>query len=261
MSPQAPGGQPILELDSLSKHFGGLLAVHDLSFAVRDGRITSLIGGNGAGKTTVFNLVTGYLKPDAGDIRYRGQPIAGLAPHRIARKGIARAFQELRLFNRLSALDNVSVAIPGQRGEGIVASLLGGRRLRAENRGNEERGRALLEQLTLAGHPDSLAEQLSYGQQKLLSLGRLLAAQGRLFLLDEPTSGLSPAMVDDACDRMRRLVEAGQTILLIEHNVDIVMRLSDWVIVMHEGSKIAEGPPDEVRRNVSVMHTYLGITE
>lgn len=261
MNPRTSDANRILELSSLSKHFGGLLAVNDLSFSVHGGTITSLIGGNGAGKTTVFNLVTGYLKPDAGEIRYRGQSIAGLPPHRIARAGIARAFQELRLFNRLSALDNVSVAFPGQRGEGIVASLLGGQRLRAENRSNEERGRALLEQLTLASQGSSLAEQLSYGQQKLLSLGRLLAAKGELFLLDEPTSGLSPAMVEDACDRMRRMVQAGQTILLIEHNVEIVMRLSDWVIVMHQGSKIAEGPPDEVRRDVSVMHTYLGITE
>ena len=260
MSPAMQDTGAILELDRLSKSFGGLHAVSELSFAVTTGAITSLIGGNGAGKTTVFNLITGYLSPDSGSIRFRGHSIDGLPPHKIARHGIARTFQELRLFSRLDALDNVVVAIPAQRGESILASLLGGRRLKADNLRNEARGRELLEQLTLAQHQHSLAEQLSYGQQKLLGLGRLLAVQGELFLLDEPTSGLSPSMIDDFCDRARRLIEAGKTILLIEHNVEIVMRLSDWVVVMHQGAKIAEGVPDEVRHNVSVMHTYLGIS-
>ena len=254
------GNGAILQLESLSKSFGGLLAVNDLSFSVRGGSITSLIGGNGAGKTTVFNLITGNLRADSGRILFRERRIDGQPPHRIAQAGIARSFQELRLFNRLTALDNIVAAIPNQRGESLVVSLLGGSRLKAANSRNEERGRKLLDRLSLADHSDSLAEQLSYGQQKLLGLGRLLAAEGELLLLDEPTAGLSPSMVEDCCDRLRRLVEAGKTILLIEHNVEIVMRLSDWVVVMHQGSKIAEGVPDEVRHNVSVMHTYLGLT-
>ncbi len=250
----------VLELDGLSKRFGGLTAVQDLSFSVQPGKITSLIGGNGAGKTTVFNLITGYLAPDAGRIVFKGQRIDGMAPHRIARTGISRGFQELRLFNRLTALDNVLAAIPQQKGEGIVRAIFGGRTLRSEAKASEARGRAVLGELTIADHAPALAERLSYGQQKLLALGRLIAAQGEFLLLDEPTSGLSPAMVEDFCERMRALVASGRTILLIEHNVEIVMRLSDWVIVLHQGRKIAEGRPEEVRRDAQVMHTYLGIT-
>ena len=250
----------LLQLENLSKRFGGLAAVADLSFGVKSGTITSLIGGNGAGKTTVFNLITGYLAPDAGRIFFRGSRIDGMPPHKIARTGISRAFQEGRLFNRLSALDNVLTAIPGQRGESILRALAGGRALKAEAGLNDARGRAVLRDLTLSGHADALAERMSYGQQKLLGLGRLLATEGQFLLLDEPTAGLSPALVGEFTERIRSLVTAGKTILLIEHNVEVVMRLSDWVVVLHQGGKIAEGPPEEIRRNESVMHTYLGIT-
>jgi neutral amino acid transport system ATP-binding protein len=252
-------GQTVLKVDALSRSFDGLRAVNDLSFEVKAGTITSLIGGNGAGKTTVFNLITGNLTPDTGHIYFRGMRVDGLPPHKVARAGIARGFQELRLFNRLSARDNIEVAIPGQRGESLIRSLLGGRALRAESRMTTARSTELLRDLTMAADAQSLAERLSYGQQKLLSLGRLLANEGELLLLDEPTSGLNPNMVEEFCIRMRALAQASNTILLIEHNVDIVMRLSDWVVVMHEGAKIAEGKPDEIRNNVTVMHTYLGI--
>ena len=250
----------LLRLEALSKSFGGLQAVSNLSFDVKGGTITSLIGGNGAGKTTAFNLITGNLAPDAGHIYFRGARVDGLPPHRLARAGIARGFQELRLFNRLSARDNIEAAIPDQRGESILRALIGGAALRQEANATAARAAKLLRELTIESQSDTLAERLSYGQQKLLSLGRLLAAQGELLLLDEPTSGLSPGMVEDFCARVRRLAQGGKTILLIEHNVEIVMRLSDWIIVMHQGAKIAEGKPDEVRSNVTVMHTYLGIT-
>jgi ABC-type branched-subunit amino acid transport system ATPase component len=253
-------GQTVLKLDALSKSFDGLRAVNDLSFEVKAGTITSLIGGNGAGKTTVFNLITGNLTPDAGHIYFRGMRVDGLPPHKVARAGIARGFQELRLFNRLSARDNIEAAIPGQRGESLIRSLLGGRALRADSKKTTARSTEVLRDLTIAAVAKSLAERLSYGQQKLLSLGRLLANEGELLLLDEPTSGLNPNMVEEFCIRMRGLAQGSNTILLIEHNVDIVMRLSDWVVVMHEGTKIAEGKPDEIRNNVTVMHTYLGIT-
>jgi ABC-type branched-subunit amino acid transport system ATPase component len=253
-------GGAVLEIENLSKRFGGLTAVADLSFDVKAGKITSLIGSNGAGKTTVFNLITGYLQPDGGSIRYLGKRVDKLPPHEIARAGISRTFQELRLFNRLTVLDNVLAAIPGQRGESILRALRGGRALKVEAEQSVERGRAILRELTLIDHVNTLAEQLSYGQQKLLGLGRLLAIEAEMLLLDEPTSGLSPSMVEDFCDRMRALVAAGKTILLVEHNVEIVMQLSDWVIVLHQGRKIAEGTPEEIRHDVAVMHTYLGIT-
>jgi ABC-type branched-subunit amino acid transport system ATPase component len=250
----------LLRLEALSKSFGGLRAVNDLSFEVRAGTITSLIGGNGAGKTSAFNLITGNLAPDSGEIYFREQRIDGLPPHKVARAGIARGFQELRLFNRLSARDNIEVAIPGQRGESLWRSLIGGRNLRDEAKASGVSSIALLRDLSIEAHAEQLAERLSYGQQKLLSLGRLLAARGELLLLDEPTSGLSPGMVEDFCARMQRLADSGKTILLIEHNVEIVMRLSDWIIVMHQGATIAEGTPDQVRNNVVVMHTYLGLS-
>ena len=250
----------VLRLESLSKSFGGLQAVGNLSFDVKAGTITSLIGGNGAGKTTAFNLITGNLAPDAGRIYFRGARVDGLSPHKVARAGIARGFQELRLFNRLSASDNIAVAIPDQRGEKIVHALIGGRSLKDERKTTLARSGALLRELTIETQADSLAERLSYGQQKLLSLGRLLAAEGELLLLDEPTAGLSPVMVDDFCTRVHCLTHAGKTILMIEHSVEIVMRLSDWIIVMHQGTKIAEGKPQDIRSNVTVMHTYLGIT-
>ncbi len=250
----------LLRLEALSKSFGGLQAVSNLSFDVKAGTITSLIGGNGAGKTTAFNLITGNLAPDAGHIYFRNERVDGLPPHKVAREGVARGFQELRLFNRLSARDNIEAAIPNLRGESILRALIGGKGLKEERSAATERSEELLRELTIESHADALAERLSYGQQKLLSLGRLLAAEGELLLLDEPTSGLSPGMVEDFCARVRRLTAAGKTIMLIEHNVEIVMRLSDWIVVMHQGTKIAEGRPDEVRNNVTVMHTYLGIT-
>jgi branched-chain amino acid transport system ATP-binding protein len=250
----------LLKLEALSKSFGGLHAVNNLSFDVKAGTITSLIGGNGAGKTTAFNLITGNLAPDAGHIAFRDTRVDGLPPHKVARAGIARGFQELRLFNRLSARDNIDAAIPGQHGEGIMRALIGGRALRKERDATAARSGALLRELMIESQGDALAERLSYGQQKLLSLGRLLAAEAELLLLDEPTSGLSPGMVEDFCTRMRALTKVGKTILLIEHNVQIVMQLSDWIVVMHQGTKIAEGKPEDVRNNVTVMHTYLGIT-
>src|SRR3954464_1766610 len=253
-------GSTLLRLQALSKSFGGLKAVSDLSFDVKAGTITSLIGGNGAGKTTAFNLITGNIAPDAGQIYFRDARLDGLPPHKVASAGIARGFQELRLFNRLSARDNIEAAIPGQRGESLWRSLIGGRSLRDEAKAAEASSPPLWPDLSIEAHAEQLAERLSYGQQKLLSLGRLLAAQAELLLLDEPTSGLSPGMVEDFCARMRALTKAGKTILLIEHNVEIVMRLSDWIVVMHQGGKIAEGTPEEIRSNVTVMHTYLGLT-
>jgi ABC-type branched-subunit amino acid transport system ATPase component len=250
----------ILQVETLAKHFGGLAAVQDVSFDVQPGKITSLIGGNGAGKTTVFNLITGYVAPDAGRILFKGRRIDGMQPHRIARIGVSRAFQELRLFNRLTALDNIRAALPGQHGENIVRALLGGQALQLEDQASEAQGRSILKALTIAEQAGALAERLSYGQQKLLALGRLVAAQGECLLLDEPTSGLSPAMVEDFCNRMRALVASGKTILLIEHNVQIVMRLSDWIVVLHQGRKIAEGTAREIQNNEIVMHTYLGLT-
>jgi len=259
MNSAASDSDALLKVEGLSISFGGIHAVDNVSFSVRPKGITSLIGGNGAGKTTVFNLISGHLRGDSGSITFRGTSIEKMRPSQVARLGVARAFQDLRLFPRLTAIDNVLTAIPNQRGENIFTALFGGRRLREEVAANENRGRTLLNDLAIAERADALAENLSYGQQKLLSLGRLLANEGELLLLDEPTSGISPQLVSEFCERIRDLVRLGKTILLIEHNVEVVMALSDWIIVMHQGQVIAEGPPDVIRNNTAVMHTYLGI--
>lgn len=255
----ARAAEPLLRVEDLSISFGGIKAVQKASFAVQKGSITSLIGGNGAGKTTAFNLVTGHLRRDSGAIYFRGRRIDGLKPDAIARLGVARAFQELRLFARLTARDNILAAIPHQAGERILPALIGGPKLRDEIRVNNGRAEGLLQDLSIPAQADVLAENLSYGQQKLLSLGRLLANEGELLLLDEPTSGIAPRLVAEFCERIRELVRRGKTILLIEHNVEVVMSISDWVVVMHNGQVIAEGPPEVVRTNTAVMHTYLGI--
>ena len=190
----------------MSKSFGGLQAVSNLSFDVKAGTITSLIGGNGAGKTTAFNLITGNLAPDAGHIYFRGARVDGLPPHQVARAGIARGFQELRLFNRLSARDNIEAAIPDQRGESIVRALIGGAALRQEARGDRSSAPT---RCSRADHRERRPTRWPSGSptasRSCSSLGRLLAAEGELLLLDEPTSGLSPGMVEDFCARMRRL--------------------------------------------------------
>jgi ABC-type branched-subunit amino acid transport system ATPase component len=250
---------PLLEVENLSIAFGGLRSVDGISFSVMPHKVTSLIGGNGAGKTTAFNLISGNLRPDSGEVRFKDQRINGMKASQISRLGIARSFQELRLFNRLTASDNILTAIPGQRGERLLPALFGGRRVRDEITANNNIAASILGDLSIAHQTDALAENLSYGQQKLLSLGRLLANQGELLLLDEPTSGINPHLVDEFCDRIRGVVDKGKTIFLIEHNVEVVMALSDWIIVMHQGQIIAQGTPQSVRENTQVMHAYLGI--
>lgn len=250
---------PVLEVKSLSIAFGGLRAVDDISFKVEPHRVTSLIGSNGAGKTTAFNLIAGNLKPDKGEVLYKGKRISGLRPGQVSRLGIARSFQELRLFNRLTAEENLLAAIPGQYGEKLLPALFGVRRVREEAKRNSKIVAEILDELAIAHQKDVLAENLSYGQQKLVSLGRLLANGGELLMLDEPTSGINPHLVSEFCDRIRSLVERQKTVFLIEHNVDVVMSVSDWVIVMHQGKIIAEGTPQEVQQDKAVMHTYLGI--
>jgi ABC-type branched-subunit amino acid transport system ATPase component len=249
----------ILEVNALSIAFGGIKAVDDISFKVEPNKVTSLIGSNGAGKTTAFNLIAGNLKPDRGTVLYKGRRIDGLRPRDVSRLGIARSFQELRLFNRLSAKENILSAIPDQVGERLLAALFARGRVRKEAEHNERIVAEILDELAIAHQAETLAENLSYGQQKLVSLGRLLANRGEFLMLDEPTSGINPHLVSEFCERIRALVQRNKTIFLIEHNVDVVMAVSDHVIVMHQGKVIAQGTPVQVQQDKAVMHTYLGI--
>jgi len=249
---------PYLDLDNLSISFGGVQAVHHLSLSLAQGKISSLIGPNGAGKTTVFNLITGAFRPDEGEIRFKGETIQGTSPCHVVRKGIGRSFQELRLFHHMTVFDNVSLALQGQKNENPFRALVRGKKYAAEKKQAEEKTFGLLEFVNLAEKRNHLADDLSYGEQKLLSLARILATDAELLLLDEPTSGLDSKFIDHILSLARDLIRQGKTVLLVEHNMDLVMKISDWIFVLHQGLKIAEGPPDAIHKNEEVIRVYLG---
>jgi neutral amino acid transport system ATP-binding protein len=240
----------LLEVEGLSKRFGGVTAVDACSLSLQPGSITGLIGPNGSGKTTVFNLITGFISRDAGDVRFNSQSIAGLGPDRIYGLGIARTFQLARVFPRLTALENMLVPV---RRAGI-------RGLFSRGQWNDEKARAM-EMLTfmdISHVASALSGSLSYGQRKLLELAAVMMARPQLVLLDEPAGGVNPALLDRIAEHIRQLNAQGVTFLLVEHNMPFVMRLCQDVIVLQRGRVIASGTPTEVRRNPAVLDAYLG---
>ncbi len=249
----------ILELKEVTKNFDGIKAVDNLSFFLKEGSITSLIGPNGAGKTTVFNLITNYLTPEKGSIYYQGEEITGSLPHRIANMGIGRLFQDVRVFNKLTALENVFVAIKKNCGENPFTSLLFHRRVAKQEEKNMAIGLKWLEFVGLSEKKETLAEDLSYGQQKLLSLARLLANDARLLLLDEPISGIHPEMIERILSLIKRLVQEGRTIFIIEHNIGAVLKVSDWVMLLDGGNLVASGLPSEIKQDQTLREVYLGV--
>ena len=245
-------------LTDVSVHFGGLQALTEVSFDLRPGEIVSLIGPNGAGKTTIFNVITGVYKISGGSVAYDGQTISGLRPHHILARGIARTFQNIRLFTAMTTLENVMVARHCRTRAGVIGSVLRTPRQRAEERAVRERAMAALDFVGLAAHADAVAKNLPYGAQRRLEIARALGSDPTTILLDEPAAGLNPSESRDLMEMIQRIAKTGVNVLLVEHDMSVVMNVSHRVVVLDHGVCICQGAPAEVRSNPAVIEAYLG---
>jgi len=248
----------LLEIRGLVKRFLGVTAVDQVDLTVEAGELVSLIGPNGSGKTTLFNCVTGYLAADGGRVLFRGRDLTNAAPHRVARLGVGRTFQQVSVFPRLSALENLLVFLQQHQEEHLLARLLRTPRLQRLEAEAVERARRLLDLVGLTDKADAGAGSLSYGQRKLLAFAAALMPDPDLLLLDEPAAAVNPTMINQMKDHILALHRQGKTVLLVEHNMEVVMDISQRVVVLDHGQKIAEGSPEAIRRDSRVIEAYFG---
>jgi len=248
---------PAIVVDGVTRTFGGLTAVSVDHLEVQRGGITGLIGPNGAGKTTLFNLLTGFDQPNTGTWSFDGRPLGKLAPHQVARLGVVRTFQLTKALSRLTVLQNMLLGAQGQKGESFLRALVPGT-WRAQERANTEKAMELLTRFKLDRKKDDFAGTLSGGQRKLLEMARALMSDPKVVMLDEPMAGVNPALTQSLLGHVKDLREQGMTVVFVEHDMDVVRDISDWVVVMAAGKVIAEGPPESISQNQAVVDAYLG---